>query len=89
MSGRVKRALELNFNNLAIVTFPPWYNVFKVIQMLFGYDKNNLHVVDVYDRGGSYVNVETGEGLRARDTVRRSAIENRNTCVNALLISTS
>jgi hypothetical protein len=32
--------LELNFNNLANVMFPPWYNVFKVIlQMLFSYDK--------------------------------------------------
>ena len=40
MNGRVKRALELNFNNLANVMFPPWYNVFKVIiQMLFSYDK--------------------------------------------------
>ena len=40
MNGRVKRALELNFNNLANVMFPPWYNVFKVIiQMRFSYDK--------------------------------------------------
>jgi hypothetical protein len=87
MNGRVKRALELNFNKLANVTFPPWYNVFKVIiQMLFGYDKNNLHVVDVYNRGGSYVNVETGENFRARVTVCRSVIK-RDTCVIALLIS--
>ena len=89
MNGRVKRALELNFNNLANVTFPPWYNVFKVIiQMLFGYDKNNLHVVDVYNRGGSFVNVETGEGFRTRDTVCRSVIK-RDTCVIALLNSMS
>jgi hypothetical protein len=40
MNGRVKRALELNFNNLANVMFSPWYNVFKVIiQLLFSYDK--------------------------------------------------
>jgi hypothetical protein len=89
MNGRVKRALELNFNKLANVTFPPWYNVFKVIiQMLFCYDKNNLHVVDVYNRGGSYVNVETGENFRARVTVCRSVIK-RDTCVIALLISMS
>ncbi len=90
MNGRVKRALELNFNNLVDVTFPPWYNVFKVIiQMLFSHNKkNNLHVVDVYNRGGSYVNVETGENFRARVTVCRSVIK-RDTCVIALLISMS
>ncbi len=76
MNGRVKRASELNFNNLANIMFPPWYNVFKVIiQMLSGYDKNNLHVVNVYNRDGSYVNVETSEGFRTQDTVRRSVIE--------------
>ncbi len=89
MNGRGKRALELNFNNLATATFPPWYNVFKgIIQMLFGYDKNNLHVVDVYNHGGSYVKVETGENFRARVTVCRSVIK-RDTCVIALLISMS
>ncbi len=87
MNGRVKRALELNFNNLANVMFPPWYNVFKVtysnaVQLR----QNNLHVVDVYNLGGSYVNVETGENFRARVTVCRSVIK-RDTCVIALLIS--
>ncbi len=89
MNGRVKRALELNFNNLAKRYVPPW------IQCIQGHDsnavqlrQNNLHVVDVYNRGGSYVNVETGENFRARVTVCRSAIK-RDTCVIALLISMS
>ncbi len=87
MNGRVKRALELNFNNLANVMFSP------LIQCIQGYysnavqlRQNNLHVVDVYNCGGSYVNVETGENFRARVTVCRSVIK-RDTCVIALLIS--
>ncbi len=89
MNGRVKRALELNFNKSNERYVPP------LIQCIQGYysdaiqlRQNNLHVVDVYNRSGSYVNVKTGENFRARDTVRRSVIK-RDTCVIALLISMS